>query len=113
MTTIPHTIAARPEPLRPECLHCGDQHGPWVPEPSGARYRSGAQVLVCQGRCTPADPDRHSIDPADSTFALLVRTHPDAPVSTSDTYPEWSAALADLIATQDRLKAELKARSTR
>lgn len=54
--------ARRVEPLLPECFHCGSRKGPWVPDPSGARWPSDAQILECQSRCTAADPDRHSLD---------------------------------------------------
>lgn len=39
------------EPELPECHRCGDQAGPWVPDPSGDRWPSGAQKLVCATAC--------------------------------------------------------------
>lgn len=44
------------EPELPECHLCGNSRGPWVPEPSGDRWPSGAQKFVCRGGCktTPA-----------------------------------------------------------
>jgi hypothetical protein len=38
-------------PVGPRCGACGSTAGPWRPEPSGARYASGAQVLVCSTPC--------------------------------------------------------------
>jgi hypothetical protein len=42
------------EPELPECHLCGNDGGPWVPEPSGDRWPSGAQKLVCKGGCEAA-----------------------------------------------------------
>jgi hypothetical protein len=39
------------EPQLPECHLCGNQRGPWAPDPSGARWPSGAQKLVCASGC--------------------------------------------------------------
>ncbi|WP_435173251.1 hypothetical protein [Actinacidiphila sp. bgisy145] len=39
------------EPEMPECHRCGNPVGPWAPDPSGARWPSGAQKLVCQVGC--------------------------------------------------------------
>lgn len=46
-----------PEPQGPECGRCHDSRGPWKPDPSGARYPSGAQVLVCN-TCVPVTPEQ-------------------------------------------------------
>jgi hypothetical protein len=65
-------VASLPEPQFPECLPCGNRKGPLVPDPSGARWPSGAQVFECAGWCTAADPDRHALDSAtDRAFAAL------------------------------------------
>ncbi|BBB00603.1 hypothetical protein RVR_10602 [Actinacidiphila reveromycinica] len=40
------------EPEMPECHRCGNARGPWAPDPSGDRWPSGAQKLVCQVGCT-------------------------------------------------------------
>lgn len=45
------------EPDGPECHLCGNQTGPWVPEPSGDRWPSGAQKLVCSGGCKTPWPE--------------------------------------------------------
>lgn len=69
---ITRRAAHRVEPMLPECFHCGDRRGPWVPDPSGARWPSGAQVMECQDRCTAADEDRHALDTTtDLAFARL------------------------------------------
>jgi hypothetical protein len=39
------------EPQLPECHLCGGKSGPWVPDPSGARWPSGAQKFVCANGC--------------------------------------------------------------
>jgi hypothetical protein len=39
------------ESLMPVCAICGERRGPW--RPSGERYPSGAQVLVCSTPCSP------------------------------------------------------------
>lgn len=85
-------FASRPEPQQPECAHCGNRRGKWVPEPHGARYQSGAQVLVCKDLCTPADPERHAIDPEDPVFAAAAVGF-RAPATDAD-YAEWAARLA-------------------
>lgn len=85
--------ATRPEPRLPECAHCGSQHGPWVPEPHNARYSNDAQVLVCKDRCTPADPERHDLDPADGHFATAASGF-RKPATDDDASPEWRAQLA-------------------
>lgn len=36
-----------PEPVMPTCGDCGNTAGPFQPEPTGARYPSGAQELIC------------------------------------------------------------------
>ncbi|WNI19121.1 hypothetical protein [Actinacidiphila sp. ITFR-21] len=41
------------EPDLPVCHLCGNPVGPWVPDPSGARWPSGAQKLVCKDGCKP------------------------------------------------------------
>ncbi|WP_031516805.1 hypothetical protein [Streptomyces sp. NRRL F-5123] len=56
MTTPDATAAlraamTRPEPDLPECHLCGNRGGPWLPDPSGARWPSGAQMLICSRRC--------------------------------------------------------------
>lgn len=79
--------ASRPEPLTAECAHCGNRRGPWVPEPHGARYVTGAQVLVCKDLCTPADPERHDLDPEDPVFAAAAAGWPSA---TEKDYPNWT-----------------------
>ncbi|MDI9887315.1 hypothetical protein QMZ92_23825 [Streptomyces sp. HNM0645] len=89
---IRHECASRVEPKFVECAHCGSRSGPWVPEPHGARYSNDSQVLVCKDRCTPADPERHAIDPADSAFAAAASTF-RRPARDED-YPEWAAQLA-------------------
>jgi hypothetical protein len=50
------------EPELPECHLCGDSRGPWVPEPSGDRWPSGAQKLVCQRGCDDAAKGVHTMD---------------------------------------------------
>lgn len=35
------------EPQLPECDDCGSTTGPFMPEPSGARFPSGAQKFLC------------------------------------------------------------------
>ncbi|MBD3549808.1 hypothetical protein [Streptomyces sp. JV180] len=83
--------AARTEPLLPECFHCGSRKGPWVPDPSGARWPSGARVLECQTTCTAADPDRHSLDTAiDQATAHAAATHPETCATDAD-YPGFDA----------------------
>lgn len=83
--------ARRIEPQLPECFHCGSRKGPWVADPSGARWPSDAQILECQARCTAADPDRHSLDTdIDRAAALVVAAHPKA-CATDDDYPDWVA----------------------
>ncbi|MFE2812634.1 DUF6907 domain-containing protein [Streptomyces nigra] len=56
----------RSEPDLPECARCGNRRGPW--KPTGERYPSGAQVLVCADDCEPSNADRcaaaHADDPA-------------------------------------------------
>ncbi|MFF0055604.1 hypothetical protein ACFYRI_14565 [Streptomyces microflavus] len=90
--------ARRVEPQLPECFHCGSRTGPWVPDPSGARWPSGAQVMECRDRCTAADPDRHSLDlDIDRAAALVVAAHPEACATEAD-YPGWPAQVAELIA---------------
>ncbi|TFI30089.1 hypothetical protein [Streptomyces sp. 4R-3d] len=69
-------VATLPVPKFSECVHCGDRRGAWVPDPSGARWPNGAQVLVCADRCTAADPDRHALDlDADTRFAQLAANY--------------------------------------
>lgn len=53
------------EPDMPECHLCGDQAGPWVPEPSGDRWPSGAQKLVCKGGCQTTAEASESVASAD------------------------------------------------
>lgn len=43
------------EPEGPECHLCGNLCGPWTPDPSGDRWPSGAQKLVCASCCAPAE----------------------------------------------------------
>ncbi|NUS12958.1 MAG: hypothetical protein HOY69_16420 [Streptomyces sp.] len=43
------------EPEGPECHVCGRTTGPWVPDPSGDRWPSGAQRMVFKGGC-PGGP---------------------------------------------------------
>ena len=93
-------FAARLEPQAAECAHCGDRHGPLVPEPHGARYRNDAVVLVCRDLCTPADPERHDIDPADPVFATSAAAW--APATDADYGTEWAAWLAARIASNQR-----------
>lgn len=98
---LTHRAASRPEPQLPECFHCGSRKGPWVPDPSGARWPSGAQLLECRGRCTAADPDRHALDTdIDQAAALVVAAHPEA-CSTEEAYPDWAPLLAEQIALSD------------
>jgi hypothetical protein len=95
---IRQQFASRLEPQTAECAHCGDRRGPLVPEPHQARYQSGAQVLVCKDRCTPADRERHDIDPADPVFASTAAGFP-APATDADyAGTPWAARLADRIA---------------
>lgn len=63
--SVAEAAAARPDPLEsaliaawnagepelPECHRCGKQTGTWVPDPSGDRWPSGAQKLLCAGGC--------------------------------------------------------------
>ncbi|WNI15236.1 DUF6907 domain-containing protein [Actinacidiphila sp. ITFR-21] len=56
------------EPLLPACHVCGDTTGPWYPDPSGARWPSGAQKLVCgQHRGEAAEP---TAPPAGKTWTI-------------------------------------------
>jgi len=97
---IRREFAARIEPQDgPECAHCGDRHGPLVPEPHQARYASGARVLVCEATCTPADRERHDIDPADPVFATSAAAW--VPATDADYGTEWAAWLADRTAASD------------
>lgn len=95
---IARRAARRPEPMVPECFHCGSRKGPWVPDPSGARWPSGAQVMECRGRCTAADPDRHALD-TDIAYVSdqLVIAHPEA-CSKDPDYPGF----ADWVARQQK-----------
>lgn len=95
-------FASRPEPKQAECAHCGDQHGPFVPEPHGARYRNNAQVLVCQDRCTAADPERHDIDPEDPVFAAAAAGFRTS--ATEADYPDWPAYIAAQIAKSNQTR---------
>lgn len=95
-------FASRPEPEFVECVHCGDRRGPWVPEPHGARYSNGSQVLVCKDRCTPADPERHDLDPEDPVFAAAAAGFP-APATDAD-YPQWAPVLAAQIAKSNQTR---------
>lgn len=46
------------EPEGPECHLCGSTTGPWLPDPSGDRWPSGAQKLFCSRGCpTPTVVD--------------------------------------------------------
>jgi hypothetical protein len=49
-----HTALTQPEPELPECYLCGSPVGPWLPDPSGVRWPSGAQMLICSRGC-PTD----------------------------------------------------------
>jgi hypothetical protein len=95
---IRQQFARRVEPQEPECAHCGDRQGPLVPEPHDARYSNWAQVLVCKGRCTAADPDRHDIDRVDTFFASTAASFP-APATDADyAGTPWAARLDARIA---------------
>jgi hypothetical protein len=80
-----HTRAADVAPARvesalPECHLCGNQAGPWVPDPSGDRWPSGAQKLVCAGgACRAADA---GVEPRRWTF-----TDPDGERTTVTCMP--------------------------
>jgi hypothetical protein len=50
-----HVALTQPEPELPECYLCGSTTGPWLPDPSGARWPSGAQMLICSRRCQNED----------------------------------------------------------
>lgn len=39
------------EPEGPECHLCGSTAGPWLPDPVGDRWPSGAQKLICSRGC--------------------------------------------------------------
>lgn len=97
-------FASRTEPVTAECAHCADQHGPFVPEPHGARYQSGARVLVCKDLCTPADPERHDIDPEDPVFAAAAAGF-RAP-ATDDDYAKWAAELAARIENEQQQRRQ-------
>lgn len=65
------------EPDMPECHLCGDVRGPWAPEPTGARWPSGAQKLLCAGGCTAA-ADRAAM-PDLTTAAGVLAAMTDGP----------------------------------
>lgn len=44
------------EPEGPECHLCGNPAGPWLPDPSGSRWPSGAQKLICSRGCKETAP---------------------------------------------------------
>lgn len=64
------------EPEGPECHLCGSTGGPWLPDPSGNRWPSGAQQLICSRGCpkdTTADLAAKDSHPAASTLSSDVR----------------------------------------
>lgn len=68
------------EPAGPECHLCGSATGPWLPDPSGDRWPSGAQKLICSRRCRDemptTDADVAAKDtraPGESTLSSDVR----------------------------------------
>jgi hypothetical protein len=52
-----HVALSQPEPTGPECYLCGSVTGPWLPDPSGARWPSGAQMLFCSRGCPESAED--------------------------------------------------------
>lgn len=46
-----HVALTEPEPDGPACYLCGSTTGPWLPDPSGVRWPSGAQMLLCSRGC--------------------------------------------------------------
>lgn len=71
------------EPELPECHLCGNQRGPWVPDPSGDRWPSGAQKFLCKEGCAGAASEPPAVPEAVAEAApkrrpapLSVRTDP-------------------------------------
>lgn len=56
------------EPEMPECYLCGQQTGPWVPDPPGGRWPSGAQKLVCASGGCQGGADTAVVAPRTWTF---------------------------------------------
>ncbi|CAG6392748.1 hypothetical protein NMG29_06530 [Streptomyces cocklensis] len=57
-----HTALSQPEPSGAECYLCGNQAGPWLPDPSGTTWPSGARMLICSRRCLnePTETTEHA-----------------------------------------------------
>jgi hypothetical protein len=71
-----------------------------------ARLEADVKALVARQRLADgrAAEARHQfVNGTESVFARLAADHPEA-CSTASTYPEWSAALAARIATEQRTR---------